>query len=102
MDKHIDRSISGFLSLLSFRYGDSEGKRLCQDGVFYLSLEIMMNTKFLKKAFAVFAGFMLLSNVFLPSAVVFAEEGVPEVTVTEKVNQESENPAQQGGGGDCF
>ena len=97
MDKHIDRSISGFLSLLSFRYGDSEGKRLCQDGVFYLSLEIMMNTKFLKKAFAVFAGFMLLSNVFLPSAVVFAEEGVPEVTVTEKVNQESENPAQQGG-----
>lgn len=62
----------------------------------------MMNTKFLKKAFAVFAGFMLLSNVFLPSAVVFAEEGAPEATVTEKINQESENPAQQGGGGDYF
>lgn len=42
--------------------------------------------KFLRKGFALFAGLMLLSNVFLPSAVVFAEEGTP-LAATEQVNQ---------------
>lgn len=42
--------------------------------------------KFLRKGFALFAGLMLLSNVFLPSAVVFAEEGTTPAA-TEQVNQ---------------
>ncbi len=62
---------------------------------FCLSLGIMMNTKFLKKTFAVFAGFMLLSNVFLPGVVVFAEEGAPEATVTQVVNQEAEKVSNE-------
>lgn len=59
---------------------------------FYFSLEIMMNMKFLRKGFALFAGLMLLSNVFLPSAVVFAEDGTP-LAATEQVNQVAQSEA---------
>ncbi|PZM85661.1 MAG: hypothetical protein DLD55_06300, partial [candidate division SR1 bacterium] len=65
-------------------------RRLASVAFFYLSLEIMMSMKFLRKGFALFAGLVLLSNMLLPSAVVFAEEGAPTVN-SQAVSQETQS-----------